>query len=159
MSCVVGKQTQGRGGEMPTMLFVDEDQILTKVTEKSLRRGKAYYESEMVESVIQRGSRLFAEVLGNDEDLYYVGIALQEDDFDASCTCPYDWGGYCKHIVAALLTWIHDREAVSQRTPIEDLLASLDADGLRVLVFKMIESNPELSETVGVFCHQGATVI
>ena len=138
---------------------VTEDLILKKVTEKSFRRGKAYYESEMVESVIHRGSRLFAEVLGNDEDLYYVGIALREDDFDASCTCPYDWGGYCKHIVAVLLTWIHDRAAVSLRTPIEDLLASLDAEGLRALVFKIIESNPELSETVDRFCRQEVTVI
>ena len=84
---------------------------------------------------------------------------MREDDFDASCTCPYGWGGYCKHIVAVLLTWIHDGAAVSRRTPIEDLLASLDAEGLRALVFKMIESNPEFSETVDRFCRQGVAAV
>ena len=139
---------------MPTNLFLTEELILTKVTEKSFERGEDYYDSGMVESVVQRGSRLFAEVLGSEEDPYHVGIAFRESDFDASCTCPYDWGGYCKHIVAVLLTWIHDRDLVAVRTPIEDLLAKLDADSLRALVLEMVKTDPQLSETIDGFCHQ-----
>jgi uncharacterized Zn finger protein len=136
---------------MTKRLVLTEDVILTKVTEKSFERGSKYYDSGMVESVVQRGSRLYAEVLGSEEDSYHIGVALQEGDFYATCTCPYDWEGYCKHIVAVLLTWIHDRDLVSVRVPIEDLLANLDADKLRALIIQMVECDPGLSETVDEF--------
>jgi len=144
---------------MSTNLFLTEELILTKVTEKSFERGEDYYDSGMVESVVQRGSRLFAEVLGSEEDPYHVGIAFREGDFEASCTCPYDWGGYCKHIVAVLLTWIHDRDLVAVRAPIEDLLAKLDADKLRALIFRMVETDAGLSETIDEFCRQAVPAI
>ena len=139
---------------MSTALSVTEELILTKVTEKSFERGRDYCESGMVESVVQRGNRLFAEVLGSEEDPYHVGVAFHEGDFNASCTCPYDWGGYCKHVVAVLLTWIHDRELVAIRSPIENLLSNLDADELKTLILLMVESDPQLSETIDEFCQQ-----
>ena len=126
---------------------ISEDTILEKVTEKSFRRGKEYYDWGMVESIVRRGNRLFAEVLGSEEDLYHVGVFFQQDDFTASCTCPYDWGGYCKHIVAVFLTWIHDRDSVPVRTPIEELLSELDADRLRTLIFHMVETDPGVAES------------
>lgn len=132
--------------------IVTEELILTKVTEKSFERGEEYHDSGMVESVVRRGSRLFAEVLGSEEDPYNVGIAFQEDEFNASCTCPYNWGGYCKHVVAVLLTWMHDRELVAVRPPIEDLLSNLDADRLRALVIAMLETDPSMAEMIDDFC-------
>lgn len=143
---------------MSASLFVTEGLILSKVTEKSFERGRDYYESGMVESVVRRGSRLFAEVLGSEEDPYHVGVAFQEDDFRASCTCPYDWEGYCKHVVAVLLTWIHDRDLIYVRAPIDDLLAKLDADKLRALIFRMVETDAGLSETIDEFCGQAVAV-
>ncbi len=137
---------------MSTAFSLNEDLILSKVTEKSFERGEDYYNDGMVESLVQRGSRLFAEVLGSEEDPYHVGVYLQEDDFSASCTCPYDWGGYCKHIVAVCLTWMHDRDSVEARTPIEELLSELDAERLRSLVLAVVETDPGISETVDEFC-------
>ena len=137
---------------MSTGILVTEESILTRVTEKSFERGEDYYDSGMVESVVQRGSRLFAEVLGSEEDPYDVGIAFQHDDFTAFCTCPYDWGGYCKHIVAVLLTWIRDRELITVRQPIEDLLSDMNADSLKALVLHLVEMEPGLSETVDHYC-------
>lgn len=144
----------GKEDVMVALSFVTEEFILTKVTEKSFERGEEYYDSGMVESVVRRGTRLFAEVLGSEEDPYHIGISFREGDFDASCTCLYDWGGYCKHIVAALLTWIHDRDLVAVRAPIEDLLAKLDAESLRELVLEMVKTDPQLSETIDEFCRQ-----
>ena len=139
---------------MPIAPVVTEESILRKVTPKSFERGKDYYDSEMVESVVQRGDRLFAEVLGNEEDSYHVGITFERDDFVAFCTCPYDWGGYCKYVVAVLLTFMHERELVAVRTPLEDLLSNLDAEKLKALILRMIECDPGLSETVGEFCNR-----
>ena len=136
------------------MLFVDEDQILAKVTDKAFKRGRKYYDSAMVESAVRRGNRLFAEVLGSEEDPYNVGVLFQESDFSASCTCPYEWEGYCKHIVAVLLTWVHDRGLVAERAPIEDMLSALDADELRALIFRMVKYDPGLSEIIDEYCHR-----
>lgn len=143
---------------MSSVQIITEELILSKVTEKSFERGQEYYSWGMVESVTRRGDRLFAEVLGSEEDLYHVGVAFREGDFSAVCTCPYEWGGYCKHIVAVLLTWIQDRDLVTNRTPIEDMLAKLDADGLRALVAHLVEADPGLAETVDEFCREDSPV-
>ena len=142
---------------MSKTLFVTEDLILTKVNEKSFERGKEYYDWGMVESVVKRGDRLFAEVLGSEEDPYHVGVTLAEGDFEASCTCPYDWGGYCKHIVAVLFTWIRDKESVAEGTSLEELLSRLDTDNLKDLVIRMVEADPGLAETIDEFCRPGVT--
>ena len=133
---------------------VNEEEILKKVTAKSFERGKGYFDSGMVEEVIQRGDRLFAEVLGTDEDAYRIGITFQGDDFTATCTCPYDWGGYCKHVVAVLLAFLHEKELVAVRPPLEELLSNLDAERLKALVLHLTDIDPGLSEDVDRFCHQ-----
>ena len=138
--------------------FVTEELIHTKVTEKSFERGEEYYDMGVVESVVRRGNRLFAEVLGSEEAPYDVGIWFREGDFDASCTCPYDWGGYCKHVVAVLLTWMRDRKLVSGRTPVEDMLLTLDTEKLKALILLMVVRNPKLPDIIDEFCHQGAPV-
>ena len=104
----------------------------------------------------QRGNRLFSDVLGSEWEPYNVGVTFEERDFRASCTCPYDWEGYCKHIVAVLLTCIHDRDLVAVRAPVEELVSKLDVDELKALVLQMVESAPELAEAIEEFCRQVA---
>ena len=133
---------------------ITAEEILKKVTPKSFERGKRYFDDGMVDEVVQRGDRLFAEVLGTEEDSYKVGITFQGDEFTASCTCLYEWGGYCKHVVAVLLTFQHERELVAVRPALEELLSELDAERLRDLVFHLTDINPGLSEAVDRFCHK-----
>lgn len=139
---------------MTGIMTITEDHILEKVTESSFERGMDYYKSEMVQLPTQRGNRLSADVLGSEWEPYCVGVTFQEDGFSASCTCPYDWGGYCKHIVAVLLTFIHDRDRITMRPPTENLLSDLDADELKALVIRMVESDPRLADFVDSFCAQ-----
>jgi len=41
---------------------------------------------------------------------YHLRVELDEGGIQSAfCTCPYDYAGYCKHIVALLLTYIHNR--------------------------------------------------
>ncbi len=63
---------------------------------------------------------------------------------DASCTCPYDLGGYCKHIIALLLTYIYHPDVFSEQKNINELLGDVDKDALVRLVVKMVEKNPDL---------------
>ncbi len=69
---------------------------------KSLRRAHGYV--ARVRNPVCAGQTLTAQVRGS--RLYEVEIEVGEGDIDARCTCPYDWGGYCKHVGAVLLKWI-----------------------------------------------------
>jgi superfamily II DNA or RNA helicase len=57
-----------------------------------------------------KSERRFFSVSGSNDDEYTVAIwpAQYRGDFEASCTCPYDWDEYCKHIGAAIITGLDD---------------------------------------------------
>jgi uncharacterized Zn finger protein len=53
---------------------------------------------------VRRGDRLTAHVEGSDFAPYEVTIELHDGGIPGTrCSCPYDWGGACKHVVAVLL--------------------------------------------------------
>jgi uncharacterized Zn finger protein len=82
-----------------------EDDIDSSVI---LRRGHAYYRDKCVLSLeMTRENHYKAKVAGS--QLYTVTVALDDgrDVEDISCTCPYDWGEYCKHEVAVLYALRH----------------------------------------------------
>ena len=135
---------------MTNLPHITEDDVCAKVTEQSYDRGVDYYHSGTVQSATLCGNRLFAAVQGSHWDPYQVGITFSGADFTASCTCPYDWAGYCKHVVAALLTVSDDNSPipVAVNPPVADPLDELDADELRVLV----EADPPLLDMVDAVC-------
>ena len=135
----------------PPAAEISENDILEKFTEKSFERGRDYYDSGMVERAIRRGGRLFAEVRGSEWDPYTVTATLNGRDFSASCSCPYDWGGFCKHIAATMLAFIHRADDFETGEPLEDALARLDAESLRALALRMIEKSPDLVDTLDAF--------
>ena len=133
---------------------INEAAIRARVTESSYDRGIDYYHQGAVESITERGSQLFAEVQGSEWDPYQVGVTFAGRDFSASCTCPYDWGGYCKHVVATLLAVIDDDSPVpiSTKPPVADLIADMNVVALRALVQRLVEAAPALAEVVDEFC-------
>jgi len=66
----------------------------------------------------------------------------------ASCTCPYDWGGDCKHIVALLLMYLHKPNEFSEQKNVKDLLTGLEKDSLLALVTCLVERNPDLYDEI-----------
>ena len=67
-------------------------------TAKSFSKGMDYYDSGLVKKVVKQGNQYQAIVWGSTE--YEVTIVQDELDWHFFCTCPYDWGGICKHCVA-----------------------------------------------------------
>lgn len=80
-------------------------EFLSHVEPRIYDRGVRYYEDGMVARLVRDGAHCSAKVSGSDWEPYDVDILLTEDDRvkDWSCTCPYDGGDVCKHVVAALL--------------------------------------------------------
>ena len=133
---------------------VTEAAIRAKATASSYDRGVDYYHQGAVESATLRGSQLFAAVQGSEWEPYRVGVTFLGSDFTASCTCPYEWEGYCKHVVATLLAAGDDDGPVPIETkpPIADLLDGMDANALRALIHRLVESDPALVDVVDEFC-------
>jgi len=81
---------------------------------------------------------------------------MDKGDIEASCTCPYDWGGYCKHIVATLLALSgnykkikKDKEEKERR--IETVLNNLSVDELKGFLTAEFEKNSSLRDHFTIY--------
>lgn len=124
--------------------FIEAD-IRAGASAQSFERGSSYHRSGAVLGVIRRGNQLTAQVSGSDYKPYEVAVTLSDDGTigAATCTCPYDWGGYCKHIVAVLLTALHP-EQVAIKPDLDKLLVGLTEAQLRRILRALAEDNPGL---------------
>lgn len=136
---------------MENEIRITEHGIRAKATQKSFERGVDYFKRGMVDRVTQRGCRIFSEVQGSECEPYHVVVALQARDFTATCTCLYDWGGHCKHIVATLLAFTRNNEDVVRRPPIEDTLSKLNKTALKTLIMQMVERDPSTADIIDSF--------
>jgi len=92
----------------------DIDDLMDLSTDKSFTRGEDYYESGCVKSIVKRGD--FYEGIVRGSSSYKVTLDMSDSEPDFECTCPYDFGGICKHAVAfglAVLDGNFDDKAVS----------------------------------------------
>lgn len=89
---------------MPTLETLTEADLRGALEDQSLQRARGYL--GRVQNPVRSGQSLSAQVRGS--SLYQVEIEVLPGGIQARCSCPYDWGGLCKHIGAVLLTWIRD---------------------------------------------------
>jgi uncharacterized Zn finger protein len=106
---------------------LSEATIRHHVIAQSFERGQGYYRNGSVTSLIQRGNVLSASVEGSEVDPYRISIHFDKGGItSAICTCLYDYEGWCKHIVATLLTCLHQPDQIEQRSELAELLAPLN---------------------------------
>lgn len=87
---------------MATLDNLTEADIKKVVNTKSLRRARSYVDGVRV--AVRNGHTLRAEV--GKSRYYNVEIDVLDSGIAAICSCPYTWGGYCKHVGAVLLKWV-----------------------------------------------------
>lgn len=118
---------------------------------QSFERGQGYYRAGSVHSLIQRGDRLLARVEGSEVNAYQVDVHIDQGGITcATCTCPYDYEGWCKHIVAVLLTCLHQPDLIEHRPALATLLASLNREQLQTIVQNLADEQPEWMDAVEV---------
>ena len=101
---------------MPTLDTLKENDLKSVMKADAIKKGHSYQSQVM--NGVRRGETLQAEVRGS--TLYLVDIEILGDTILATCTCPYDWGGYCKHIGAVLLKWISSANTFVQETAVAE---------------------------------------
>lgn len=119
--------------------------IRQHASSQSFERGEEYYRHNAVNNLVERGNQITAEVEGSNYEPYIISISFDEGGVtDANCSCPYDWGGWCKHIVAVLLTCANKPEQIEKRPTLEQLLADLTLEQLQSLLKSLVANQPEL---------------
>jgi uncharacterized Zn finger protein len=126
-----------------------EETIRSGASDQSFQKGREYYRAGAVHSLRQQalpgGITLTAECEGSSAPSYRLRVELDDGGIrSAVCSCPYDWGGHCKHIVALLLTYIHKPEEFTEQKSLSDLLSGLDRDALVALIARLAERDPDL---------------
>ncbi|HUW93719.1 MAG TPA: SWIM zinc finger family protein [Bacteroidales bacterium] len=131
------------------------------INEKILSRGLSYFKNGLVTSFEELSPGEFeAEVEGTED--YDVRLTVRNNKLTGySCTCPYDYGTVCKHIVAVLY-YLKNEDAAVKRpdnkkgTPgkpaakrktvseqVDEMLSSLSHDDLKSFIKEQCITYPE----------------
>lgn len=138
-----------REEECMSLPRLSESIIRAGATAQSFERGQAYWRSGAAYNTAIQGNVLTGECEGSSAPNYHVRVELdQAGILLAQCTCSYDYGGWCKHIVALLLKYLHEPERFSVREDSVGLLASLSREDLVALVATLLRERPELYDWV-----------
>ena len=130
---------------MPATIKLTETMIRAGSSSQSYARGEEYYHADAIYNTAIQGNLLFGECEGSNAPSYGLEVELDAAGVrSAVCTCPNDWGGYCKHIVALLLTYVRRPEVFSERREITELLADLNREQLAAILDKLLRQQPAL---------------
>lgn len=124
------------------------EKIRELCTEETFKRAKNYLDEGRVLSLERSGNEIVSKIRG-DKD-YEVNIRMSEPNFTAQCTCPSDWGGYCKHIVATLIRLAGNNKEIvmeeEKEREIDPVLNGLEVEELRDFLREELSNNPELKD-------------
>jgi uncharacterized Zn finger protein len=128
---------------------LSEATIRAHSSPESYSRGRDYYDRGAVADMALRGNLLEGAVEGSEYAPYRVRVSFDAGGITAAtCSCPYDFGGWCKHIVALLLAALYDSEVIESRPPLDALLADLDRTQLQALLIGLAEHDADLTNAI-----------
>jgi uncharacterized Zn finger protein len=131
---------------------LSETDLRYHTTDKSFKRGEDYYRRGAVTDLCQRGNCLCGEVAGTEDVPYQITIQFDAGGVsEAKCTCPYDYEGWCKHIIAVALTSIRKPKTIHQRMSLNELLDRLNHVQTQTLIQELVAKEPELLNQIDRF--------
>ena len=131
------------------MTAINLASIRRNSTANSFDRGEEYYRNGAVLSLSQWGTVFQALVEGSDVNPYRITAHVDAAGLSAvTCTCPYDFEGWCKHIVASLLTYDREPGQIVHRPPLIQTLQTLTPQQLQKILQDLTDRHPELLEEI-----------
>jgi hypothetical protein len=125
-----------------------EADIRARSSEASFKRGQSYYTGGAIKHRLRHEASLEAQVSGT--QTYRVTVWVAADRVKATCTCPYDQGGDCKHIVATLLAWVHEPESFQPPVDLKAVLNRRSKVELIDLLLDIFTIYPNLADDLEV---------
>jgi len=129
---------------------IPTERIRDLCTSEVFDRARNYRDEERIERIDRFDETVSAAVQGSQPEPYEVEIqfvdgAVEPENVDATCTCPYDWGGYCKHIIAVLLELAGgDIDLEDEREAVERVLSDAHPEELREFLRDESERDADL---------------
>lgn len=128
---------------------ITEPTIRAGASPESFARGKEYFNNDAISNAAIQENTLTGDCEGTSAPYYRVRVELDEAGIrSANCSCPYEWGGYCKHVVALLLQYVHKPKDFAARESTKELLADLSREDLLVILTKLLERDADLYDLV-----------
>ncbi len=126
-----------------------EEHVGRLVDGSSFMHGSDYYESGNIRNPVRKGKKLRGECYGSREQPYKIRVVLKDGGIeDASCSCPR--GGFCKHIVALLLQYVHEPDSFENIQSLNTTLARLTKEELIALIADLVLREPSLASAIGL---------
>lgn len=143
------------------MDYPTREEIRGLCTEQSFERGVNYHHRGRIQELDIDGEEIRATVRGSRD--YDVSIDVENDTIRTYCSCPYDYAGDCKHVVAVLLA-VDDRdtdtdtdsvdestENLPESVDVEALVEQTTADELRTFLVDVIEGDRDIRDRFVAF--------
>lgn len=134
-------------------LFNLKDKDVKELCSKQVfERGLTYFREGRVLKAQIYGTTLRGEVEGSEPRPYRVKIEYEEKNdssrFIPKCSCPFDLEEFCKHSIALLLQWVHEREEFTNTDEVLKELSDKSKEELLTLIEGWISTNPDILERV-----------
>lgn len=108
-------------------------------------RGVEYYQSGAVIDRRLAGDSVTATVMGTQDYRVEVGKGMH-----FRCSCPFEFSGPCKHVVALLLAWNEQPETFAAPHPHARNLIGKSRAELQNLLLRALTEYPDLVRKLGL---------
>lgn len=146
-------ETEEEDGKMGVIENLTETKVKEMAGDKIFSRGYDYFVRGNVGEIIKTEKDVRAKVLGRGGTLYSVHIKGKGRRLESSCTCPF--GGFCKHIVAVLLSLVRKSADITQISMknVGDNLRSKSKDELVGIILDHASSDTDFMKSLLVETH------
>ncbi len=134
---------------------LSEAALQASTDDASFRKGQDYYLNHAIVEPILSESVLRAFCHGSSGSPYRVEATLLPAGeksantlASADCSCPR--GGFCKHLVALLLIWLHQPECFVVRSGLMGRLSTKSREELLALLQQLMQRQPDIAPLVEV---------
>jgi uncharacterized Zn finger protein len=134
---------------------LSEADIQASTDEQSYQKGYTYYLNHNIIEPILSESVLRAYCHGSDQNLYRLEATLLPAAEKSAhklaatnCSCPR--GGFCKHLVTLLLTWIHQPESFVVRSGLVGRLSTKSREELLALLEELMRRQRDIEPLIEV---------
>lgn len=130
---------------MSTIPHIKQSDVRNWTDEINFQRGQNYYKQGAIYDQRKQDMALKSKCSGSQAPFYRQEVLFTNHGIEsAECSCPVGEGGYCKHTVALLLTWVHDPDSFQEAESLDAVLEKRSKAELIAIIKEMLEQEPDL---------------
>ncbi|HSM70839.1 MAG TPA: SWIM zinc finger family protein [Anaerolineales bacterium] len=130
---------------MPSIPRITRSDVVNWTDNVYFQRGENYHAAGAIYEQRRQGMMLKSKCSGSQAPFYRQEVLFDSKGIkSAECSCPIGDGGYCKHAVALLLTWVNEPESFREVEAMDAILEKRSKPELIVIIKEMLEQEPDL---------------